>query len=354
MQKIVIIGSNSIHCKRYIAGIANSKLFKISIITNHKMPEFPGLRQRCVNFALHNLRASKLIRNEFLEYQPDIVHIHQANSYAWHSLRAIAKLKHKPKVILTAWGSDVLLLPQKSRFLARMVRYNLAHADIITADSLYMSTVITKLLGKISKPIYTINFGIQYLPQMQDINHKEKLILSNRLHRSLYQIDKIIKAFANLIQQDLIDQDHKLVVAADGEENQNLRDLVFDLGIAERVEFTGMLDYDKLVTFYQRAAVFVSVPFSDGTASSLLEAMSYGCIPVLSNLPANLEWVLDKVNGFIAPNVNELQQQILAALELSKNHDEYQELYSFNYSLIKNKAAFSRNIQDFIRLYNDV
>src|SRR5436190_4621945 len=35
------------------------------------------------------------------------------------------------------------------------------------------------------------------------------------------------------------------------------------------------------------SALFVSVPSSDGTSSSLLEALAAGCLPVLSDIPAN-------------------------------------------------------------------
>ena len=351
MMKLVIIGSNSIHCKRYIAGVAQSKRFNISLISNHKMAEFPQLSQVTVNFAIHNLRAVNIIYDELTKIEPDIIHIHQANSYAWHSIRAIKRLKKRPKVILTAWGSDVLLLPRKNRLLAKMVQYNLANVDVITSDSLFMSARIAELLEGESKPIHTINFGIQYLPEMQQLAKKEKIILSNRLHRSLYRVDKIIKAFANLVSAKLIDKEYRLIIAGDGEENHNLRKLSQELGLNDRVEFMGLLDYDSLVNYYQKAQVFVSVPSSDGTASSLLESMAYGCIPVLSNLPANLEWVLDQINGFIVPSIDDLEEQILQAILLSSNIEDYQKLYQFNYDLIQKKATFINNIQNFIDLY---
>lgn len=353
MKKLVIIGSNSIHCKRYIAGVLAFKRFDVSIITNQAMNEFVSIQQIVVNFALTNLKTVKQIRRELAIINPDIVHIHQANSYAWHSLRAIAKLKLRPKVILTTWGSDVLVLPERSRLMRKMVEYNLCNSDIITADSLFMSAKISHLLDVVSRPIYTLNFGIQHLPAKVDlVQNKQKIILSNRLHKPLYQINKIISAFAYLVNYQLIDDDYRLLVAASGEETPHLQELATTLGIASRVEFTGMLAYEQLVEYYRCAQVFVSVPQSDGTASSLLEAMAYGCIPVLSNLPANLEWVLDQINGFIAPNLNQLQQQILAAINLSTNIEAYRSLYDFNYQCIERKASAKVNMARFIELYD--
>ena len=351
MKKVLIVGSNSIHCQRFINGLLAEQNYSLAIITNKRMPEFTAIETLEVNFVLRNLSAAKQIRKFIQQLTPDIIHIHQANSYAWHTLRAIEKLSNKPKVILTTWGSDVLLLPHKNKLMLKMVRYNLQHANVITADSLFMTAKISQLLDGINRPIHTINFGIQNIPEISSINQKQKLIISNRLHKPLYRIDAIIKAFAYLSNHGLIDDDYKLLVAASGEQHSQLEQLSHDLGVNQRIIFSGMISYQELVSYYAKASVFVSVPESDGTASSLLEAMVYGCIPVLSNLPANLEWVLDQVNGFIAPDMSQLQSQLLAAIELSQNVIEYNKLINFNHQLISKKANSNHNTKAFCELY---
>lgn len=352
MKKIILVGSNSIHCKRYIAGMLSTHKYQVMIITNQHMSEFIDTPQVIVDFSLRNLTAYKTIRQSLQKFIPDIVHIQQANSYAWHTFRALKKLIFKPKTILTTWGSDVLLLPKQNKLMHKMVVSNLCSADVITSDSLFMSAEVAKLIAPINKPIKTINFGIQYLPSKQDVNQKEKIILSNRLHKSLYRIDAIIHAFAKLCATDRIDGEYKLVVAANGSESDVLHKLVHKLDIASRVQFTGMLSYDELISYYQKANVFVSVPESDGTASSLLESMAYGCVPVLSNLPANLEWVLNEVNGVIAEDMTSLDERILMAIQMTQNSQHYHKIYEFNYSLIQDKAIFANNLQKFINLYN--
>lgn len=351
MKKILLVGSNSIHCKRYIDGLLTHNL-TVEIITNQVMDEFLKLKQTTVNFALHNLKASKQILSVINDFKPDVIHIHQANSYAWHTLRAVAKIKPRPKVILTAWGSDVLVSPNKSKLLKKIVRYNLVNSDIITSDSLFMSAKIAELISSHKAKIHTINFGIQELPIKQNIESKQKVILSNRLHKPLYRIDYIVRAFIKLCQSNLINSDYKLVVAAGGEQTQHLIDMVTNSNCQDRVIFTGMIPYLELVNYYRQASIFVSVPESDGTASSLLESMAYGCIPVLSNLPANLEWVLDGVNGFIVPDVNNLELHLLKALKVSQSQIDYQQLYDFNYKMIATKATFQENIKKFIELYS--
>ncbi|HBE80849.1 MAG TPA: glycosyl transferase family 1, partial [Firmicutes bacterium] len=43
--------------------------------------------------------------------------------------------------------------------------------------------------------------------------------------------------------------------------------------------------------------LMVSIPKSDGTPVSLLEAMAAGCLPVLADLPVYHDWITDGVNG---------------------------------------------------------
>lgn len=350
-KKILIIASNSIHSKRYIQGILDNSIHQVHIISNQHMHEFDNIPQAIVNFSLRNLKAKIEIRQIILKFNPAVVHIHQANSYAWHSLRALSKINPRPRVILTTWGSDVLLLPKKNILFKKKVQYNLKHSDIITSDAYFMSKTIVDLLGSVHKPIHTINFGINNISSMQEVRDKQKIILSNRLHKALYNVDKIILAFIYLVQNNLLSDDYQLIVTASGEETARLEQIVKEANLIDRIKLVGMLDYPTLVEYYKQATLFVSIPDSDSTASSLLESMSFGCIPVLSNLPANLEWVSDTENGFINLDNKLLADDMLKAVKLSQNEQQYEQLIKMNYDLIVEKALFKNNIKKFLELY---
>jgi glycosyltransferase involved in cell wall biosynthesis len=349
---LVIIASNSIHSLRFIRGIAATDNYKLSLISNSYLPEFSNYPQMVVDFSLRNVAAYKKIVKHLQQENPAIVHIHQANSYAWHSLRAINHLTSRPKIVLTTWGSDVLVLPKHNWLMRRMVIANLRQADVITADSLFMAAQIAALLQPDSRAIQVINFGLNQLPAKAEAQTKTKLILSNRLHKPLYQIDKIIYAFASLVATKQIDDSYRLVVVANGTETAKLKQLTSTLAVEDRIEFTGMLNFAQLSEYYAQAQIFVSIPSSDSTASSLLEAMAYGLIPVLANLPANTEWVLDQINGFIVPQVDELAQQLLAAVALTKQPSRYQALIDFNYQLIQQKALRANSLTQFEAIYD--
>ena len=340
MKKLMIIGSNSIHVYNYI-NLVKDYFDEIILITNKKRE---GTDVKTIELDFHLKLSSRLktvakIKNLIQEYAPSIIHIHQVNSYAYYSL--IAARKSSVPKILTAWGSDILLSPKKNCLLKKMVQFNLRHADFFTSDSEFMAEEMRSLLPKRKLDILIANFGIEIIEK--DLL-KENIIYSNRLHKKLYQIESVINAF-KLFLENSIDKTWKLVIAATGEETDNLKSLVEQLNLTENVEFAGWVNNEKNIEYYSKAKLFVSIPESDATSISLLEAMAYGCIPVLSDLPANREWIDDGKNGII---VNSPSENIFdRALKLN-----FSEVASYNKKIIIEKGTKVANKKKFIQLYD--
>ena len=340
MKKLMIIGSNSIHVYNYI-NLVKDYFDEIILITNKKRE---GTDVKTIELDFHLKLSSRLktvakIKNLIQEYAPSIIHIHQVNSYAYYCLLA-ARKSSVPK-ILTAWGSDILLSPKNSFLLKKMVQFNLRHADFFTSDSEFMAEEMRSLLPRRKLDILIANFGIEIIEK--DLL-KENIIYSNRLHKKLYQIESVINAF-KLFLENSIDKTWKLVIAATGEETNNLKSMVEHLNLKGNVEFVGWVDQEKNVEYYSKARLFVSIPESDATSISLLEAMAYGCIPVLSDLPANREWIDDGKNGII---VNSPSENIFErALKLNIS-----EVASINKRIIIEKGTKVANKKKFIQLYD--
>jgi len=72
--------------------------------------------------------------------------------------------------------------------------------------------------------------------------------------------------------------------------------------VRARVEFCGGGSYAAILQALSHSHIFVSMSRSDGTATSLLEALGTGLFPVLSDIPQNREWVDRGVgNGRLVP-----------------------------------------------------
>jgi glycosyltransferase involved in cell wall biosynthesis len=246
-------------------------------------------------------------------------------------------------VILTAWGSDVLLLPREGFLKRKMVGYVLQHADAFTSDSEYMAGEMRKMMRDDRKEILVANFGIN-VPVTG--GEKENVIYSNRLHKKLYRIDKVIEGFHRFVKGGAVG-DWKLVIAGSGEETGNLRGLVSGLDLDGQVLFAGWLGRDENAKYYARARVFVSIPESDATAISLLEAMASGCIPIVSDLPANREWVTDKMNGIVVRDLSENFFEGVLKMDREK-------IAVINRDIIAERGTKEGNRKKFIGLYERV
>lgn len=340
MKKLLLVGSASVHVLNFHQ-LIHEFFDEVHIVSSEAI--YGDITTHLVDFSIRNpLRiytGINNIRKIILEFQPTVIHIHQANSVAWITLKAVGDLKIP--TVLTAWGDDILIHPHRSCMLKRMVQYNLRKASVITSDSLFMTGEIHKLLEAEKKEVVVANFGIETGPAPET---KEDMIYSNRLHKPMYRINQIIQAFSKFANSDR-GCNWKLVIAGSGSETESLKQLVSRFELEEKVSFTGWLSYDENRNYYRRAKIFVSIPESDATSVSLLEAMEAGCLPVVSNLPANMEWILDGVNGSIVQQTDE--DFLSGAVELDQSKAS-----ELNRELIRLRASKEISRQLFYAIYN--
>lgn len=336
-NKLLIIGSNTIHTYNYIA-LIQDYFDEILLLTNKKNDKY-NINTIEIDFRLgiNIFFSAHRLKEIVKEFKPAIIHIHQANSYAFISLLGLKNIKI-PKV-LTAWGSDILINPKKNIIFKKILEFSLKHVDIVTSDSFYMANEIKIYNPKID--IKIANFGIN----LKEINleQKENIIYSNRLHKSLYNIEKIIYAFDRFIVKN---KDWRLIIGATGDDTENLKKIARDLCIEKNIDFIGWVDSDMNNAMYKKAKIYISIPSSDATSISLLEAISNNCICFVSNLPANFEHILDGVNGFIEPSLDDL------CLE-KYQHIDIELLRKVN-NIRKKEYSKQYNREKFVDIYNNL
>ena len=347
----MVVGTQSVHVRRFVAGLCEAGQ-PVVLVTNTSEPlvRHPLLRgQKAVDFAVKRAwRTPREIREALERWRPAVVHVHQANSVAWHTARALRGIG--VPMVLTLWGSDVLTLPARGLLHRAMVRYALRAAAAWTADARTVLEAAAAVAGPGATTVRAwIPLGIDELPLDPGIP-RERRMLSCRLHKPLYRIDAIVRAFAHVAQAC---PGWVLEVAAAGEETPALKALAVELGVSGRVAFTGMLDRDTLAQAYRRSALFVSVPASDGTSVSLLEALSAGCLPVLSDLPANREWVRDGENGVLVAELPALGAALQRAVAWWES-GQWAPAAQANARLIAEHATLRANVQQFLAVHRQV
>jgi glycosyltransferase involved in cell wall biosynthesis len=249
--------------------------------------------------------------------QPHVLHAHYAVEYGFFAATA----GFHPLVV-TAWGSDILVAAQRSPFTRAIARYTLHHADLVTSNNQYMTRKIIDL-GVPAEKVETVVLGTErfFLEGDDGVNqcaaepdYPPTIISTRSLDSPLYNIHLLLRGMS-LVRRRL--PDARLLIAGSGRLQPALQRLARELGIHDAVTFLGFLDRPAFRSALTSTHVYVSIPASDATSVSTLSAMAAGCFPIVSDLPTQHEWIENGVNGFLAPpgDVDALAARIVAALE---------------------------------------
>lgn len=222
----------------------------------------------------------------------DWIHAHYLTSHgtlAWLATRALGA---PGRLVGSAWGSDILVTPQRSATARRLTSRVLKACALTTSDS----QVMADRMGELGAgEVLVFPFGLESLPPPAG-RKDEMLFFANRGLEPIYRPQRVLEVFAEVARAW---PQARLVVAHDGSLRAQLAQQAITLGLADRVRFVGRLSRGEQDHHYDEARWYLSLPGSDSVSVSVLEAMAHGCVPLLSDLPANRELVRDGDNGLI-------------------------------------------------------
>ena len=135
---------------------------------------------RVLNYSInpiHIIKSYIATQQIIKDFNPTVIHGQQINKAIFYV--TLNKRKHKIPLVVTAWGSDVLLIPQQNRLYKKIVQYVLCKADYLTSDSRFTAYKMQQLVDK------KLNITIANLVDVA-IRWKTEYYYSNRLHKSMY------------------------------------------------------------------------------------------------------------------------------------------------------------------------
>jgi glycosyltransferase involved in cell wall biosynthesis len=345
MKLLFLSDARSFHTKRWVDYFVNrgyetylfsleknqgTKAFEIFISPKTEYPLFKYL------LALPQLK--KIIK----EIEPDLVNAHFIPNYGF--LGALSKRK---PLVVSAWGSDVLISSKKSFFHRTRTKYVLSKADLVTCDGMNIFQELSAL-GVEKDKIVLAPMGVE-LEMLKERsasggfeNKEEIIILSMRSLEPVYDLKTLIKAIPLIISQT-----HKKLrfwIIGEGSQKEVLVKLSSNLRIEKNIEFKGYVSREELENCLQKADIYVSTSLSDSTSVSLLEAMASGLVPVVSDIPGNREWIEEGKNGFLFPvgDYQTLAQKIVWAMN---NFKDIERLRMDNQKIIKERALWEENMK---------
>jgi glycosyltransferase involved in cell wall biosynthesis len=129
------------------------------------------------------------------------------------------------------------------------------------------------------------------------LNWNDKIVVvSVRKHEPIYAVDTLIRAIPIVLARS---SDVRFMVFGSGTQTSRLIRLAEELKAEQFVHFSGTVPRDKLLAHVKGCDIYVSTSLSDGTSSSLVEAMVLGVPVVVTSITGNAEWISDNVNGLM-------------------------------------------------------
>ena len=268
----------------------------------------------------------------------------------------LAALSGFHTLVLGAWGSDVFITPKRNPLFRFLVKNALKRADVVICDSETLNKGLLEL-GTNPDKIHKIYNGID---TQQFSSHRKDGALAKRLGivtspsvicfrnlRPIYNVEMLIKAIPLILKQI---PEAKFIIGGEGEQRNYLESLANSLGIMGSCSFEGLIPHDELPRYLVSADVYVSTSLSDSTSLSLQEAMACELAPVVTDLPANREWVTDGESGFLVP-VNDVQMLADRIAYLLSDQAVRQEFGRIGRGIIKERAEYSREMERMEKIY---
>lgn len=276
LRWLVLADGSSIHTRRFVAALAGAGV-EVHLAAYSCPPPadavYHDLGSRPHRDPRRLVRLLARLRHVVGGVAPDVLNPHYVAGYGL--LAAVAG--HVP-VIQTSLGSDLLLEAHGVRGAAvsaalRRARLGVGDSDDLLADMRRRAPRLPVMRFAFGPPSWLFDAP----------RDPARVIVSPRAHEPLYRVDTIIEAWR--LASDRLPE-HRLVVCGAGSQTSRLQ-----AAAGERVQFTGQLDHGALLRLFLAADLTVSVPRSDSSSASVLEALAARSRVVASDLPANREWL---------------------------------------------------------------
>jgi glycosyltransferase involved in cell wall biosynthesis len=225
----------------------------------------------------------------------DWLHPHYLTSHGTLAWAAKRGWRLRGQIVGSAWGSDILVTPKQSAAYRWLTQQVLRGCVLTTSDSQHMATEMQRLGAR---EVMVFPFGLERMPPPPAYKEPWRCF-ANRALEPLYRPERVLQVFKALAASQ---PDAELIVANEGSLRAPMEDAVVAQGLSHRVRFVGRLGADEQDRQYAQATWYLSLPASDSVSVSVLEAMAHGCIPILSDLPANHELVSEDSIGMVLPD----------------------------------------------------
>ncbi len=299
----------------------------------------------------------------------DIIHLHYPFIGGSIPLFILKCLRGKKTKIIVHYHMDLVGMGWRKivfkiynkLFLNWLLR--LSDKIIVTSMDYANESIIAPILKKNPQKFVEISNGVdtdyfsprqkpQTIIQKYRLIDKKIVLFVGGLDSSHYfkGVNYLIKAFQLLGREDV-----KLIIVGEGNLKSAYQDLVDSFGIANKIIFTGYVQDEELVNYYNLCDIFVlpSIDKSEAFGMVLLEAMACAKPVIATDLPGVREVVDRKINGRIVKpkDIYNLSEQINILLDDEAKRERYG---NAGRKKVEEKYSWEKVIHKIINLYKEV
>jgi glycosyltransferase involved in cell wall biosynthesis len=237
--------------------------------------------------------------------------------------------------------------PLKIELLKRLRSFCINKSDLVIVPSLYMSTIIkgwgigekkiAVIYNSSDKPLY--NDSVEF-PEFEGFT----IIAIGRLI-SLKKVDNLIRVVAEL-------SNCRLIIVGSGPEEQNLKNIARELGINNRVIFTGQVTRENALSYLKLADLFVQNSIHEGFPHVVLEAMQIGVPVIATKVGGTTEIVEDNVTGILVEQNN--NEQLKRAIEVLIKDKELKKKLVINAKEQLEKFSAKQMVESTLKVFSEI
>ncbi len=289
----------------------------------------------------------------------DLLNAHYLSNYG-----VLGSLSGIHPFVASAWGSDVLRLDKDTSARKFLIVFCMRVADAVTTTAIetrdYILNAFNLNPSKVVRIPWGIDLGIFHrgyadeviiLKKSLGLEPEMPVILSNRTMSENYTIDSIV----NSIPKVLSEHPNAVFLFIRGygtpeyEKKMNLK--ARDMGILKNIRIISkLIPPEEMAVFLNASNAFISLPKTDQFASSIMEGMACGSIPILSNLSVYKQYLKDKENAFFV-NPDDPEEIASAVNFCIDNPSIREEFYTINRRIIEEEEDWSNNAKKMEELF---
>ena len=161
------------------------------------------------------------------------------------------------------------------------------------------------------------------------------------------RVDKWVEVAAEIYK---LNPKIKFLMVGDGPDDEMLRNKINELNMQDKIELPGMLP--DTVAAFKRIDIFLLTSDFEGLPLAIMEAMSTGCVPVVSNVGGIKQLVFDGFGyKFDEFNVNKIARIVA---DYGDNIDKFKDESLKAHAFVEVNYSLTKQVHEIVELYKEI